>query len=101
MIYETNSAKETHELGKRIGSNAKKGQIYTLKAIWEWERPYLHREWQMDWESKNRSAVRPSQLSKNIRKAGSLYHFDVYRIGDVEEMEEIGYDDYFSGMEFA
>ena len=26
-----------------------------------------------------------------------LYHFDVYRIGDIEEMEEIGYDDYFFG----
>ena len=24
-----------------------------------------------------------------------LYHFDVYRISDIEEMEEIGYDDYF------
>ena len=32
MIYETNSAKETHELWKRIGSNAKKGQIYTLEG---------------------------------------------------------------------
>ena len=27
-----------------------------------------------------------------------LYHFDVYRIGDIEEMEEIGYDDYFFGQ---
>ena len=27
-----------------------------------------------------------------------LYHFDVYRIGDLEEMEEIGYDDYFFGQ---
>lgn len=26
-----------------------------------------------------------------------LYHFDVYRIGDVEEMDEIGYEDYFYG----
>ena len=27
-----------------------------------------------------------------------IYHFDVYRIGDLEEMEEIGYDDYFFGQ---
>ena len=26
-----------------------------------------------------------------------LYHFDVYRIGDAEEMDEIGYEDYFFG----
>ena len=26
-----------------------------------------------------------------------LSHFDVYRIGDVEEMEEIGYEDCFYG----
>ena len=27
-----------------------------------------------------------------------LYHFDVYRIGDPEEMDEIGYEDYFYGQ---
>ena len=26
-----------------------------------------------------------------------FYHFDVYRIGDIEEMDEIGYEDYFYG----
>ena len=26
-----------------------------------------------------------------------FYHFDVYRIGNVDEMEEIGYEDYFCG----
>ena len=26
-----------------------------------------------------------------------FYHFDVYRIGDVEEMDELGYEEYFFG----
>ena len=26
-----------------------------------------------------------------------FYHFDVYRIGDVEEMEEVGFEDYIMG----
>ena len=26
-----------------------------------------------------------------------LYHFDVYRIGDISEMDEAGYEDYFFG----
>lgn len=26
-----------------------------------------------------------------------LYHFDVYRIGEIEEMEELGYEEYFFG----
>ena len=26
-----------------------------------------------------------------------FYHFDVYRIGDIEEMEEVGFDDYVMG----
>lgn len=26
-----------------------------------------------------------------------LYHFDVYRIGDISEMEELGYEEYFFG----
>ena len=28
-----------------------------------------------------------------------LYHFDVYRIGDVSEMDEVGYEDYFYGRQ--
>ena len=27
----------------------------------------------------------------------NIYHFDVYRIGDVEEMDEVGFDEYVSG----
>ena len=30
MIIETRSAKETYDLGKKIGSHAKAGEVYTL-----------------------------------------------------------------------
>ena len=52
MIIETRSAKETYDLGKKIGSHAKAGAS---------ERPYLPRDWQKDWGLKNRSAVQPLQ----------------------------------------
>ena len=41
----------------------------------------------------------PTFTIVQIYEEGRLpfYHFDVYRIGDVEEMDEIGYEDYFYG----
>ena len=58
----------------------------------ELEKPYLPRELRQGLESQSLSAAR--------YESGRLplYHFDVYRIGDIEEMEEIGYDDYFFGQ---
>lgn len=41
----------------------------------------------------------PTFTIVQIYEEGRLpfYHFDVYRIGDVEEMDEIGYEDYIYG----
>ena len=41
----------------------------------------------------------PTFTILQVYESGRLpfYHFDVYRIGDVEEMEEIGYEDCFYG----
>ena len=41
----------------------------------------------------------PTFTIVQIYEGGRLpfYHFDVYRIGDIEEMDEIGYEDCFYG----
>ena len=41
----------------------------------------------------------PTFTIVQVYEGGRLpfYHFDVYRIGDIEEMDEIGYEDYFYG----
>ena len=61
MIIETRSAKETYDLGKKIGSHAKAGEVYTLVGDLASERPYLPRDWQKEWGLKNRSSSPPLQ----------------------------------------
>ena len=98
MIIETNSAKETADLGYELGKKAMAGQVYTLigdlgvgKTVFT---QGLARG--LDIEEPISS---PTFTIVQIYEEGRLpfYHFDVYRIGDIEEMEEIGYEDYFFG----
>ena len=98
MIYETNSAKETHELVKRIVSNSKKGQIYTLEGDLGVGKT-VFTQGVADGLGIKEPISSPTFTIIQEYQEGRLpfYHFDVYRIGDVEEMEEIGYDDYFFG----
>lgn len=66
--------------------------------IWEWEKPYLPRALPSGLgitEPVNSPTFTIVQQYEEGRLP--LYHFDVYRIGDVEEMDEIGYEDCFYG----
>lgn len=98
MIYETNSARETFELGRRIGQQAEKGQIYTLEGDLGVGKTVLTQGVAAGLMI-TEPISSPTFTILQEYEEGRLpfYHFDVYRIGDVEEMEEIGYDDYFFG----
>ncbi len=98
MIFETNSAKETHELGRNIGLRAQKGQIYTLEGDLGVGKT-VFTQGVADGLGITEPISSPTFTIIQEYQEGRLpfYHFDVYRIGDVEEMEEIGYDDYFFG----
>ena len=98
MIIETNSEKETFELGKKIGDNAKAGQIYTLTGDLGVGKTVFTQGLAAGLgitEPVNSPTFTIVQMYEDGRLP--FYHFDVYRIGDIEEMEEIGYDDYFFG----
>ena len=99
MIIETNSEKETFELGKKIGENAKAGQIYTLTGDLGVGKTVFTQGLAAGLgitEPVNSPTFTILQVYEEGRMP--FYHFDVYRIGDLEEMEEIGYDDYFFGQ---
>ncbi|MBQ7370825.1 MAG: tRNA (adenosine(37)-N6)-threonylcarbamoyltransferase complex ATPase subunit type 1 TsaE [Blautia sp.] len=98
MLIETKSPDETYELGKRIGAAARPGQIYTLVGDLGVGKTVFTQGVAAGLGITD-AVNSPTFTIIQTYEEGRLpfYHFDVYRIGDIEEMEEIGYDDYFFG----
>ena len=98
MIFETNYSKETFELAKQLGKKAKKGQIYCLNGSLGVGKTVFTQGFAAGLEIKE-AINSPTFTIVQEYEEGRLpfYHFDVYRIGDREEMDEIGYEDYFFG----
>ena len=98
MVIETGSPEETFELGKKIGSRAKAGQVYTLTGDLGTGKT-VFTQGVAAGIGITEPVNSPTFTIVQVYEEGRLpfYHFDVYRIGDIEEMEEIGYDDYFFG----
>ena len=98
MIIETNSERETYELGVRMGREAKAGQVYTLIGDLGVGKTVFTKGLAEGLEI-GEPVSSPTFTIVQIYEGGRLpfYHFDVYRIGDVEEMDEIGYEDYIYG----
>ena len=99
MVIETHDPEETFEVGRMIGMNAKPGQIYTLTGDLGVGKTVFTQGVAAGLgitEPVNSPTFTIIQEYEDGRLP--FYHFDVYRIGDLEEMEEIGYDDYFFGQ---
>ena len=98
MVTETRSPEETYELGRKIGLQARPGQVYTLTGNLGVGKT-VFTQGVAAGLGITEPVSSPTFTIVQVYEEGRLpfYHFDVYRIGDIEEMEEIGYDDYFFG----
>ena len=98
MVIESYSPQETLELGRQLGRNAKPGEVYTLIGELGVGKTVLTQGIAEGLEI-TEPICSPTFTIVQVYEEGRMpfYHFDVYRIGDVEEMEEIGYEDYFYG----
>lgn len=97
-VWETNSPEETFALGEKIGREALPGQIYTLIGDLGTGKTVFTQGMAKGLgicEAVNSPTFTILQVYTEGRMP--FYHFDVYRIGDIEEMEEIGYEDCFYG----
>ena len=98
MIIETRSAEETYQLGIEIGQKAKKGQVYTLVGDLGVGKTVFTQGLAKGLEI-DEPISSPTFTLVQVYDEGRLpfYHFDVYRIGDISEMDEIGFEDYVYG----
>ena len=98
MIIESFRAEDTFALGKRLGENAKPGDVYTLVGDLGVGKT-VFTQGLAEGLGIGESVSSPTFTIVQVYEEGRLplYHFDVYRIGDVSEMDEIGYEDYFYG----
>ena len=98
MIIETRSAEETFNLGVEIGKKAVKGQVFTLVGDLGVGKTVFTQGLAKGLEIME-SISSPTFTIVQVYDEGRLpfYHFDVYRIGDISEMDEIGYEDYVYG----
>ena len=98
MIIETCSDRETFALGEKLGKAAKPGQIYTLTGDLGVGKT-VFTQGVAKGLGIEEPISSPTFTIVQVYEEGRMpfYHFDVYRIGDIEEMDEIGYEDYFYG----
>lgn len=98
MIIETRSAEETYQLGVEIGQKATKGQVYTLVGDLGVGKTVFTQGLAKGLAIEEPISS-PTFTIVQVYDEGRLpfYHFDVYRIGDISEMDEIGFEDYVYG----
>lgn len=99
QIIETFSPEETFSLGRKLGEQAQPGDVYTLIGDLGVGKTVLTQGIAKGLLIEE-PVSSPTFTIVQVYEEGRMpfYHFDVYRIGDIEEMDEIGYEDYFYGQ---
>lgn len=97
-IIETHSPEETYKIGYDLGNSAEKGQIFCMSGDLGVGKTVFTQGFAAGLgveDNVNSPTFTIVQEYEDGRIP--LYHFDVYRISDVSEMDEIGYEEYFYG----
>lgn len=98
-IFHSQSPEDTHRLGRELGASCQPGQVYTLTGDLGVGKTLFTQGFAAGLGI-TEPVNSPTFTILQVYDTGRLpfYHFDVYRIGDVEEMEEVGWEDYIYGQ---
>ena len=96
--YDSFSAEKTYDIGRALAEKAVPGEIYALSGDLGVGKTVFTKGFAAGLGI-TEPVNSPTFTILQSYEEGRLpfYHFDVYRIGDISEMDEIGYEDYFYG----
>lgn len=99
QLFESHSAEETYAIGKSLAQKAGPGEIYALSGDLGVGKTVFTKGF-AEGLGITEPVNSPTFTILQIYEGGRLplYHFDVYRIDEPEEMEEVGLDDYLYGQ---
>ena len=102
LEYESFKAEDTREFAKMLAKEAKEGQIYLLSGDLGTGKTAFAQGFAQGLGIED-YVNSPTFTIMQIYDKGRLplYHFDVYRIGDSSEMDELGYEEYFFGNDIS
>lgn len=98
MIKESFSEEDTLRIGRELGEAASQGEIFLLEGELGTGKTVIAKGF-----AQGLGITEPitsptfTIIQEYMEGRIPFYHFDVYRIADVEEMYELGYEAYFFG----
>ena len=96
-IYESYSEEDTLSLARKLGEGAKEGDIFCLIGDLGVGKTVFSKGFAEGMGIEDHITSPTFTIVHEYEGRLPLYHFDVYRISDADEMDEIGYEEYFYG----
>ena len=98
MKYTSGSREATYEIGKGLGEKAAPGSIFALAGDLGAGKTVFAKGF-AEGVGVKETVTSPTFTIMQLYESGRipLAHFDVYRIEDPDELDEIGFDEYIGG----
>ncbi len=97
MTYHSRGAAETQALGRRIGGLCQPGDLILLEGTLGTGKTCLTQGIAWGLGSVDYAASPSFMLVRELKGRLPLYHADLYRLDDIAEVVDLGFDDYFNG----
>lgn len=97
MIFVSESINDTYKIAEKVARKCKGGEIILLNGELGAGKTTFTKGFAKALNVKNNVTSPTFTIMKSYYGDLTLRHFDMYRINDEEELEELGFDDYFYG----